>query len=268
MYHDDSNPYDPNALPVWDEHSEQNSPRTLCESYAQDLLERAAERRREIARDHADDKRHLEGAIELDRLAVEVRALARSPLEATFETALFFAEGDCQKINVLAIQKENELVRSIGFGGHCATGVDFIATVIEKANRLIAREDEDVSSAVTEILDAEGIAVRTDAECISFQSRGDDIAVGVKCSSGAPEVVGSHVLLAVGRRPNTDDLGLSEAGVAIDERGFIRVDDELATNVPGIWALGDCNGKGAFTHTSYNDFEIVAANFSTINCDE
>ena len=133
-------------------------------------------------------------------------------------------------------------------------------TVIEKANRLIAREDEDVSSAVTEILAAEGIAVRTDAECIGFQPRGDDIAVGVKCSSGAPEVVGSHVLLAVGRRPNTDDLGLSEAGVAIDERGFIRVDDELATDVPGVFALGDCNGKGAFTHTSYNDFEIVAAN--------
>jgi pyruvate/2-oxoglutarate dehydrogenase complex dihydrolipoamide dehydrogenase (E3) component len=133
-------------------------------------------------------------------------------------------------------------------------------TVIEKGSRLIAHEDEDASSAVTEFLDAEGIAVRTDAECISFQPRGDDIAVGVKCSSGAPEVVGSHVLLAVGRRPNTDDLGLSEAGIAIDERGYVQVDDELRTNVPGIWALGDCNGKGAFTHTSYNDFEIVAAN--------
>jgi pyruvate/2-oxoglutarate dehydrogenase complex dihydrolipoamide dehydrogenase (E3) component len=133
-------------------------------------------------------------------------------------------------------------------------------TVIEKGTRLIAHEDEDISSAVTEILDAEGIAVRADAECISFQSRGDDIAVGDKCSSGAPEVVGSHVLLAVGRRPNTDDLGLSETGIAIDERGYIQVDDELRTNVPGIWALGDCNGKGAFTHTSYNDFEIVAAN--------
>jgi hypothetical protein len=130
MDNDDSNPYDPDALPVWDEHSEPNSPRALCESYAQDLLERAAERRRGIARDHADDKRHLEAAIELDRLAVEVRALAGSLLEATFETALLFAEGDCEKINVLAIRKENELVRSIGFGGHCLTGADFIATVI------------------------------------------------------------------------------------------------------------------------------------------
>ena len=130
MDDDDSNPYDPNALPVWDEYSEQNSLGTLCESYAQGLLERAAESRREIARDHADDKRHLEAAIELDRLAVEVRALAGSLLEATFETALLFAEGDCEKTNVLAIRKENELVRSIGFGSNCATGVDFIATVI------------------------------------------------------------------------------------------------------------------------------------------
>jgi hypothetical protein len=131
MDNDDSNPYDPDALPVWDEHSEPNSPRTLCESYAQDLIERAAERRREIARDHADDKRHLEAAIELDRLAVEVRALAKSPLEAAFDRALLLADDSCEKINVLAIRKENELVRSIGFGGHCATGVDFIATVMD-----------------------------------------------------------------------------------------------------------------------------------------
>ena len=97
-----------------------------------------------------------------------------------------------------------------------------------------------------------------DAECIGFAPRGDDIAVSTM--AGGPEVVGSHVLLAVGRRPNTDDLGLDKAGVAIDGRGYIVVDDQLRTNVPGIWALGDCNGKGAFTHTSYNDFEIVAAN--------
>jgi pyruvate/2-oxoglutarate dehydrogenase complex dihydrolipoamide dehydrogenase (E3) component len=133
-------------------------------------------------------------------------------------------------------------------------------TVIEKANRLVAREDEDVSLAVKQILEAEGIVVRTHAECISFQPHGDEIAVGVECRTGAPEVVGSHVLLAVGRRPNTDDLGLDKAGIATDERGFIRVDDKLATNVPGVFALGECNGKGAFTHTSYNDFEIVAAN--------
>ena len=90
--------------------------------------------------------------------------------------------------------------------------------------------------------------------------RGDDIARRRRLPDGEPEVVGSHVLLAVGRRPNTDDLGLDKAGVAIDARGYITVDDQLRTNVPGIWALGDCNGRGAFTHTAYNDFEIVAAN--------
>ena len=89
---------------------------------------------------------------------------------------------------------------------------------------------------------------------------GTGVAVGVDCADGAPEEIGSHVLLAMGRRPNTDDLGLEAAGVATDARGFILVDDRLATNVPGIWALGECNGRGAFTHTAYNDYEIVAAN--------
>ena len=133
-------------------------------------------------------------------------------------------------------------------------------TVVEKAPRLIAREDEEVSAAVKEILEAEGVVVRLGAECIRFEPRGTDIAVGVECASGPPAVVGSHALLAIGRRPNTDDLGLDKAGVAVDARGYIVVDDELRTNVPGIWALGDCNGRGAFTHTAYNDFEIVAAN--------
>ena len=133
-------------------------------------------------------------------------------------------------------------------------------TVVEKGPRLIGREDEDVSAAIRDILEGEGIAVQLNAECIRFARQGDDIAVGVDCTAGAPEVVGSHVLLAVGRRPNTDDLGLDKAGVETDARGYIEVDDQLRTNVPGIWALGDCNGKGAFTHTSYNDFEIVAAN--------
>jgi pyruvate/2-oxoglutarate dehydrogenase complex dihydrolipoamide dehydrogenase (E3) component len=133
-------------------------------------------------------------------------------------------------------------------------------TIVEKAPRLIAREDEDVSAAVKGILEAEGITVRVDAECIRFEPRGAEIAVGAKCASGAPEVVGSHVLLAIGRRPNTDDLELDKAGIAVDARAYIVVDDELRTSAPNIWALGDCNGRGAFTHTSYNDFEIVAAN--------
>ena len=133
-------------------------------------------------------------------------------------------------------------------------------TVIELAPRLIVREDEDVSQAVAEILEGEGIDVRVNAKCVAVAKRGQDIAVDVDCSQGPPQVIGSHLLLAVGRRPNTDALGLDKAGIALDARGFIQVDDQLRTNVPGIWAMGDSNGRGAFTHTSYNDFEIVAAN--------
>ena len=133
-------------------------------------------------------------------------------------------------------------------------------TVVEKGKRLVAHEDEDVSAAVKEILEKEGITVRTDSECIHFKPHAKGILVGTNCTTGEPDVLGSHVLLAVGRRPNTDDLGLDKAGVATDDRGYITVDDQLRTNVPGIWAMGDCNGRGAFTHTSYNDFEIVAGN--------
>ena len=133
-------------------------------------------------------------------------------------------------------------------------------TVVEKAPHLIAREDEDVSEAIRGILEREGISVRTSATCISLARHEQGVEVGVDCTEGPHEAVGSHVLLAVGRRPNTDDLGLDRAGVTTDARGYITVDEGLATNVPGIWALGDCNGRGAFTHTAYNDFEIVAAN--------
>ena len=133
-------------------------------------------------------------------------------------------------------------------------------TIVEKEQRLVAREDEDVSQAIREILEGEGITMRLSAECIRLAPHPDGVAVGVECASGDPETIGSHVLLAVGRRPNTDDLGLDKAGVAADSRGYIEVDDFLKTNVQGIWALGECNGRGAFTHTAYNDFEIVAAN--------
>ncbi|MFN7992996.1 MAG: FAD-containing oxidoreductase [Bryobacteraceae bacterium] len=133
-------------------------------------------------------------------------------------------------------------------------------TLIEKGSRLIGREDEDISAAILEIVEKEGIQVRLNAKCIGFRKDGDGIAATVDCTAGSPEIPGSHVLLAVGRRPNTDDLGLEKAGVAVDKHGYILVDDELRTNVPGIWALGDCNGRGAFTHTSFNDSEIAAEN--------
>jgi pyruvate/2-oxoglutarate dehydrogenase complex dihydrolipoamide dehydrogenase (E3) component len=133
-------------------------------------------------------------------------------------------------------------------------------TIIEMAGSLIQREDEDVSSAIKEILEQEGVHIRLNARCIGFSRHGEEIAAQVDCTTGAPEVIGTHVLLAVGRSPNTGDLGLEKAGVSVDSRGYIVVDDQLRTSVPGIWALGDCNGKGAFTHTSFNDGEIVAAN--------
>ena len=133
-------------------------------------------------------------------------------------------------------------------------------TIVEMGPRLIGHEDEDVSEEVKKILELEGIQIRLNARCISLAKSAGGIAVSVECGEGAPEVSGSHVLIAVGRTPNTQDLGLDKAGVATDERGYIAVDDRLQTNVPGIWALGDCNGRGAFTHTSYNDYEIVADN--------
>jgi pyruvate/2-oxoglutarate dehydrogenase complex dihydrolipoamide dehydrogenase (E3) component len=133
-------------------------------------------------------------------------------------------------------------------------------TIVEMGPRLIGREDEDLSQAVREILEMEGIRVRANAKCISLAKRDSRIAVSVECDKDPLEVFGTHVLLAAGRTPNTNDLGIDQAGVATDERGYVIVDDQLQTNVPGIWALGDCNGRGAFTHTSYNDYEIVADN--------
>jgi pyruvate/2-oxoglutarate dehydrogenase complex dihydrolipoamide dehydrogenase (E3) component len=133
-------------------------------------------------------------------------------------------------------------------------------TVIELAPRLIPREDEDVSHAVAEFLKEEGIDVRVDSKVVGVEKQGNLIAVKVESAGKISKVVGTQVLVAIGRRPNTDDLGLDKAGIATDAHGYIQVDDQLRTNVPGIWAMGDCNGRGAFTHTSWNDFEIVAAN--------
>jgi len=133
-------------------------------------------------------------------------------------------------------------------------------TILENGPRLIAHEDEDTSAAVKEILEKEGIQIRLDTTCTGVSKRGEDVAVSLASPAGPSEVTGSHLLLAIGRVPNTGDLGLDKAGVMVDDQGFIGVDDQLRTTVHGIWALGDCNGKGAFTHTSYNDYEIVAAN--------
>ena len=176
---------------------------------------------------------------------------------------------DVSTLNNSSMLKLDTLPRHLVVVGGSYIGLEFAqmyrrfgaeVTIVERMSRLIPREDEDVSDAIREILEGEGITVRLDSDCISFKPQGTDIAVGLNCDRGPREAVGSHALLAVGRQPNTDDLGLDAAGIATDKNGNIVVDDSLQTNVDGVYALGDCNGRGAFTHTAYNDFEIVAAN--------
>jgi pyruvate/2-oxoglutarate dehydrogenase complex dihydrolipoamide dehydrogenase (E3) component len=133
-------------------------------------------------------------------------------------------------------------------------------TVVQRGERLVPREDDDVADAIREILEGAGIGVRLRAECIGVSRQGARIGMHLDCREGDPDITGSHVLLAVGRVPNTQDLGLDAAGIETDRNGYIQVDDQLRTSADGVWALGDCNGRGAFTHTSYNDYEIVAAN--------
>lgn len=133
-------------------------------------------------------------------------------------------------------------------------------TIVEKSGKLLPREDEDVAAEIRTILEREGVTIRTGAECMELKKNGERIIVGMSCAEGEPIAEGSHLLLAVGRLPNTGDLGLEAAGIAADARGFITVDDQCRTSAEGVWCLGDANGKGAFTHTSWNDYEIVAAN--------
>jgi len=204
----------------------------------------------------------VEGALlQAKRIFINVGGRARVPELPGIERVPY--------LNNSSILELESLPRHLVVIGGSYIGLEFAqmfrrfgsaVTVIEKGPRLVWHEDPDISEAIAGIFDNEGIAVRTGAECIHFDTRGGEVVAGVSCKNGEPEVTGSHVLLAVGRRPNTDDLGLEHAGVAVDDQGYITVDDELRTTTPGIWALGDCNGRGAFTHTAYNDHEIVAGN--------
>jgi pyruvate/2-oxoglutarate dehydrogenase complex dihydrolipoamide dehydrogenase (E3) component len=133
-------------------------------------------------------------------------------------------------------------------------------TVVERSAQLLPREDEDISHGIRAILEAEGVNFQLDSDCLSLAKDGSRIMVGSVCGADAPAIVASHVLLAVGRQPNTDGMGLDIAGVKLDARGYIAVDNQLRTSADGVWAVGDCNGRGAFTHTAWNDYEIVAAN--------
>ena len=202
-----------------------------------------------------------EEMLEADRIFINVGGRASVPPLKGISDVPFLTNSSMMDVNFLP--------EHLVIVGGSYVGLEFAqmyrrfgsdVTVVEVGSRLIAREDEDVSGGVREILEAEGIQIRLNAKCISLAKRDSQIAVGVECEQGPPEVLGTHILLALGRTPNTSDLGLERAEVTTDKRGYIFVDDQLQTNVPGIWALGDCNGRGAFTHTAYNDYEIVADN--------
>jgi pyruvate/2-oxoglutarate dehydrogenase complex dihydrolipoamide dehydrogenase (E3) component len=196
-----------------------------------------------------------------DRIFLNVGGRAAPPKIAGLDSVPYFTNSTIMDVDFLP--------RHLLVLGGSYVGLEFgqmyrrfgsAVTVVEIGPRLVAREDEEVSRAVTAFLQREGIEVQVSANCLTLSKRGDDIVMMLDCEGQSREVAGSHLLVATGRRPNTDDLGLDRAGVTLDARGYIEVGDDLRTNVPGIWALGDCNGRGAFTHTAYNDFEIVAAN--------
>ena len=201
-------------------------------------------------------------ALEADRIFINVGARARVPDMPGLDRVDHLTNSSMLEMDFLP---EHLLIV-----GGSYIGLEFAqmyrrfgarVTVVEMKDRLIAREDEDVSEAVREIFEGEGVRVRLGARCLGFEPRpGGGVRMAVECEEDATPIDGSHVLLAAGRVPNTDDLGLEAAGIETDERGLIRVDDELSTGVEGVWALGEVNGRGGFTHTSYNDYEIVAAN--------
>jgi len=199
--------------------------------------------------------------LEADRIFINVGARARVPDWPGINDVPYFTNSSIMDVDFLP---EHLIIV-----GGSYIGLEFAqmyrrfgseVTVIEMQDRIIGRDDEDVSDAVQEILEGEGVKFRLQADCIAARVAGDGVIVRVNCEEGPEEETGSHVLVAVGRLPNTDDLGLEAAGIEANQFGYIDVDDTLRTNVPGVWAIGDVNGRGAFTHTSYNDYEIVAAN--------
>jgi pyruvate/2-oxoglutarate dehydrogenase complex dihydrolipoamide dehydrogenase (E3) component len=202
-----------------------------------------------------------EGVLTSEQIFINVGSRPRIPVYPGIENVRFLTSTSLLELE--------ELPAHLVIIGGSYVGLEFAqmyrrfgsdVTVIEKEPRLLPHEDVEVAAAIQGALEAEGIQIRLGAECIQLTHHAESVTANVHCTEGSPQITGSHVLIAVGRVPNTDDLRLEKAGVETDHSGFIKVDDELRTNVPGIWALGDCNGKGAFTHTAYNDYEIVAAN--------
>ena len=200
-------------------------------------------------------------SLQADKIFINVGARAFIPPLAGLDTIDFLTNSSMMEIDFLP--------EHLVIVGGSYIGLEFgqmyrrfgsRVTIAEMGPRLISRDDEDVSEAVREILENEGVDVRLNSQCIAVEKSSDRIVVRLDCEDEDDRVEASHLLLATGRQPNTDDLGLEQAGFEVNQRGYIQVDDQLRTSVPGIWALGDCNGQGAFTHTSYNDYEIVAAN--------
>ncbi|SHG78449.1 FAD-containing oxidoreductase [Ferrimonas marina] len=200
-------------------------------------------------------------ALTADRIFINVGARARVPDFAGLDQVDYLTNSSMMAMD--------SLPKHLLIVGGSYIGLEFAqmyrrfgakVTVIEMQDRLIGREDPDVSSAVQEILEGEGVTVRTGAECLAFEPGPMGVRMQIDCQQDATPLDGSHVLIAVGRVPNTDSLSLEHTGVTTNARGYIVVDDQLRTNVEGIWALGEVNARGAFTHTTYNDFEIVAAN--------
>ncbi len=199
--------------------------------------------------------------LEAEKIFINVGARARVPDWEGLNEVPFFTNSSIMDVDFLP--------EHLVIIGGSYIGLEFAqiyrrfgseVTVVEMSDRVIGRDDEDVSAAVQEILAGEGVKFRLQADCIQARATESGIAVRVTCEDGPEEETGSHLLLAVGRIPNTDDLGLDKAGIESSQFGMINVDDHLCTNVPGVWAIGDVNGRGAFTHTSYNDYEIVVAN--------
>ena len=199
--------------------------------------------------------------LQADQIIIDVGARARIPDWSGLDEVPYFTSS-----SMMDVEQVPEHLIIVG-GSYI--GLEFAqiyrrfgsqVTVVEMHDRLISRDDEDVSTAVQEILEDEGIRFRLKAECLSARPDPEGVAVKLSCDEDPEEEIGTHLLVAVGRVPNTDDLGLEKTSIKLNPFGYIEVDDYLQTDEPGVWAIGDVNGRGAFTHTSYNDYEIVAAN--------
>jgi pyruvate/2-oxoglutarate dehydrogenase complex dihydrolipoamide dehydrogenase (E3) component len=214
---------------------------------------------RTVQVDAADGREPL--TVSADRVFIDVGGRASVPAIPGIDTVRYYTNADIMDLDVVP--------EHLVIIGGSYIGLEFAqmmrrfgarVTVVEKGGQLLPREDRDVADAIRDILEREGVAFRLDAQCLSVANTESGIQVGVQCGGATETSAASHVLLAVGRVPNTADLGCDAAGIAMDERGFITVDDMLRTSADGVWALGECNGRGAFTHTAWNDYEIVAQN--------